>query len=335
LQAAFRHPKSLESNILQTQPKRSQKKPFFTIYQEIIMASIRRSLNTLVGDPLLAEDAENAVVRTLDILEEAGLIEPATGRTFNGSRRTDIYIGNNRNNQVNTRGGDDIVLGGGGNDFLRLGGGDDLAFGGDGNDTILGGPGNDIVFGNAGDDFLNGGVGNDWLSGGDGADILLGQGGNDTLVGGNGVDTMTGGAGSDTFVYLGNPFATNAPDVITDYEIGVDRFALKGQDLGIAALAFQQGNAANIAADGNVIVLLNSFPNAGAAAQAIADNPNITSRRGVFVYHNLNLGISRLVHSSNLAEDGDFTVLANLINQAGQIGINNLANFSANDFSLV
>ncbi|MBF2046583.1 MAG: calcium-binding protein [Leptolyngbya sp. IPPAS B-1204] len=296
---------------------------------------IRRSLNILADNPLSVEEAKNTVVQVLDILEAASLIKPFRGRTFNGSRKTDIHIGSNRNNQVNTKGGDDIVLGQGGDDFIRLGNGNDLALGGNGNDTIFGERGHDLIAGNASDDSLNGGDGNDWLSGGDGADTLLGQAGEDTLAGGNGVDTMTGGAGRDTFLYLGNPFATPEPDIITDYEIGSDKFALKGQDLGIASLNFQQGNAAELAADGNAIVLLDPFANAGSAAQAIADNPNITAKAGVFIYHNLTQGINRLVYSEDLAGGGKFTILANLTNQAEQNGINNLANFSAADFSLV
>ncbi|MCO5118053.1 MAG: Ig-like domain-containing protein [Burkholderiaceae bacterium] len=58
----------------------------------------------------------------------------------------------------------------------------------------------------AGDDVLDGGAGND---------LIFGQGGNDTL---------TGGAGADTFVF--SMHADNGNDVITDFEVGVDRIML-------------------------------------------------------------------------------------------------------------
>lgn len=299
------------------------------------MKTQSRALRALTTELLVAEDLEATAESILGTLEQAQLIQPARGRTFSGTSKTDIYLGGSQGNVVDTKGGNDIVLGKGGNDSVLLRQGNDLAFGGDGNDTIFGGGGRDTIFGGAGDDLLDGGAGDDWLNGGLGSDTLLGKGGNDTLVGGDGVDTMTGGLGRDRFLYLGNPFATPDPDIITDYEIGTDQFALKGRDLGMTTLAFQKGNAAEITADGNALVLLDAFDSAGDAAKAIAANGNITAKEGVFVYHNLTQGISRLVYSKDLAGGGDFTVLANLTNQAGQTGIANLASFSASDFSLI
>ncbi len=58
-------------------------------------------------------------------------------------------------------------------------------------------------------------AGNDVLVGGAGNDLIFGQGGNDTL---------TGGEGADTFVF--SMFTDNGNDVITDFEVGVDRIML-------------------------------------------------------------------------------------------------------------
>ena len=260
----------------------------------------------------------------------------------------DIFIGDDQNNVADGTEGDDIFFGKGGNDLLRGGSGDDLVLGGEGNDSLRGDRGRDLILGEAGDDLIFGGRGNDFLDGGVGKDAIFGDRGDDIIVGGDGVDTLTGGSGEDRFVYSGNPFANgtpapagntginvlNTPDIITDYEIGEDQFVLDSSDLGIDNIVFQSGNSSQISGNSNVIVLLNPFAAAGAAAKAIADNNQITSDEGAFIYFNTTLGISRLVYSKDLGDGGDISVLANLNNQAGDAGLANLANFSANDFSL-
>ncbi|PSB13650.1 calcium-binding protein [filamentous cyanobacterium CCP2] len=190
-----------------------------------------------------------------------------------------------------------------------------------------GGEGNDTV------DGSNTAV-NIFADGGAGDDLLTGSSGNDTLVGGAGVNTLRGGLGNDRFVYGGSAI-NNPPDELLDYEIGIDQFGLVGSELGISDIRLQNGISSEIAADGNVIVLQNPFANAGAAADAIAANDAITSNAGAFIYHNFNLGISRLVRSEDLANRGAITVLANIRNQAGDEGIANLPTFSANDFVVV
>ncbi|GET41701.1 calcium-binding protein [Microseira wollei] len=274
--------------------------------------------------------------------------QPASGKDFSGSRKDDIFLGDDQNNVADGKEGDDILFGKGGDDLLNGGIGDDLILGGGGNDSLKGDPGRDLIFGDAGDDQIDGGSGSDFLDGGVGKDKILGDIGDDIIVGGDGVDTLTGGRGDDRFVYSGNPFANgtpapagntgikvlNQPDIITDYEIRKDQFVLDSSDLGIDNIIFQKGNSSQISGNSNVIVLLNPFPAAGAAAKAIADNNQITSDEGVFVYFNTTLGISRLVYSKDLSDGGDISVLANLNNQAGNAGLANLANFSANDFSL-
>ena len=266
------------------------------------------------------------------------------------------FIGDAGDNIVRTgdsanaaQAGNDLLLGGDGNDFLAAGAGDDALFGGNGNDRLEADGGNDTAFGGAGDDQLFAGKGDDFVSGGTGNDSLAGEDGKDTLIGGDGVDIMQGGQGADQFVYEGNVFANgtpapagqtginalNKPDIILDYTIGEDKFAFDAKDLGLKNLTFQKGQSSQIAGDGNLIVLTDPFPAAGAAARAIANNPNITSDAGAFVYFNTTLGLTRLVYSNDLSDGGDISVLANMDNQRGATGLANIANFSANDFTLV
>jgi Ca2+-binding RTX toxin-like protein len=261
-------------------------------------------------------------------------------RPWRGTERRDIFIGSNK---------DDLVIAGGGDDILITGGGADLVFAGKGNDFILAEAGNDVVLGELGDDTIFGQAGDDVLLGGAGIDSINGGVGNDILVGGEGADVLTGGLGRDRFVYNADSFkgavftpAANGintsnlpPDAITDFSIVEDQFVLIGGDLGLNRVSFQKGNSAQIAGNGNVIVLTNPFANAAAAAKAIQDNNNIRADEGVFIYFNINLGVSRLVHSQDLSDGGNISVLANLTNQTGQNGINNLNTFSANNFVVV
>jgi Ca2+-binding RTX toxin-like protein len=225
-------------------------------------------------------------------------------------------------------------------------------FGEEGNDTLVV---NDLT--NTSVDLIQftGGEGNDTLNasnttvrvvadGGAGDDILAGGTGTlTTIVGTNTVtlgDTLTGGVGRDKFEFLTNPFANgtpgqnvNQPDVITDFTIGEDQIVIGGQVTGINALTFQSGNSNQLTGNSNLIVLTDAagFKNAGLAAQAIADNPNVTAGRGIFVYFNTTLGISRVVFSEDLANKGRFSVLGNLANQTN---IANQVNFTAAEFSL-
>ena len=146
---------------------------------------------------------------------------------------------------------------------------------------------------------VNGGGGNNIIdaratatrmvaTGGDGDDLLVG--GTGTIVGVNNLvvgDTLTGGAGKDKFQFSTNPFANgnpalnlNQPDVITDYEIGVDQVVLDKLQTGISSLKFQNGSVEQLAGDNNLLVLQGTFANAGAAATAIKDNQNISQAKG-------------------------------------------------------
>lgn len=287
----------------------------------------------------------------LSILEKNDLTDRPVGRPARprnrGTANTDFLTGDDRTNVFNGKRGDDVLNGKGGDDRLAGGNGNDLLFGGEGNDALSGGNNRDFLFGGLGDDQLNGDNGNDVLDGGIGVDTLLGGNGNDMVVGGDGVDTLTGGAGRDQFVYRGNMFANGVPapagttginvlgqpDIITDYTIGEDQFLLDALDLGMDPIAFQKGTSGQIA-NGNVIVLTDTFAAAGAAARAIANNNSITAEEGVFVYFNTTLGLNRVVYSKDLGNGGDISILANLDNQRGAAGQAALANFTAADFAL-
>jgi Ca2+-binding RTX toxin-like protein len=217
-----------------------------------------------------------------------------------------------------------------------------------GNDTFivndLTGTGVDLI-------QFDGGAGNDLLDarnsstrveavGGEGDDTLIG--GTGTIVGANNVtlgDTLTGGLGKDKFQFSTNPFANgnpaanlNQPDVITDYEIGVDQIVLDKLQTGINELKFQNGLVDQLSGDNNMLVLQGSFANAGAAAAAIKNNQNITAGKGAFSYYNNTLGISRVVFSQDLANGGTFSVQANLTNLTSAA---EQVKFTAADFGLV
>ena len=116
--------------------------------------------------------------------------------------------------------GHDTLHGGAGSDSLSGANGNDLLFGGTGWDTLTGGAGDDRLFGGSDRDALHGGIGRDTLSGGEGTD---------RLEGGAGADVLTGGVGAqDDFLFTAADFGTI--DLITDFEIGLDRILM--QDLG-------------------------------------------------------------------------------------------------------
>lgn len=95
--------------------------------------------------------------------------------------------------------------------------------GGNGKDTLTGTEGEDYLNGGNGVDTLYGLGGHDLLVGGNGNDSLYGGNGNDALAGGHGGDYLEGGSGADLFVFGKG----GGEDVITDFEVGVDRLVLQ------------------------------------------------------------------------------------------------------------
>lgn len=185
--------------------------------------------------------------------------------------------------------------------------------------------------------------------GSDDADILFGNGRDNVFTGGAGIDELTGGRGADTFVFSGDPFngaepaapaegailGVNRPDQVQDFAIQEDVLALKGDDFGIDSFDFANGLVDDLSGDENLLVLQDSFVNARAAAQAIADNDEITADEGAFLYFNATLGINRLVFSENLSEGGSFSVLANLNNFANEEALELLPSFTEDNFELI
>ena len=120
----------------------------------------------------------------------AGLL---TGSTINnainltGNSLAQGLIGNDANNTLNGKSGDDQLIGAGGND------------------TLIGEDGNDFFMSGAGDDSMSGGKGNDFFS------FNLGESEGTNLVGVRGVmaltggkDTADGGEGTDTLFMRGS-----------------------------------------------------------------------------------------------------------------------------------
>ena len=105
-----------------------------------------------------------------------------------GSTRNLTLDGNDRNNVIVGRNGDDVLSGHGGNDYLFGGRGDDELNGGSGNDYLVGGRGSDSIFGGSGNDILIG-------------DGCWWQSGDDLLKGGSGNDRLFAGYGNDEAVY--------------------------------------------------------------------------------------------------------------------------------------
>lgn len=137
----------------------------------------------------------------------------------------------------------------------------DDATGGRGGDRLVGNWLANRLDGGPGDDRLSGGGGDDRLIGGEGRDTLIGGGGHDTLYGGPGDDRMTGGAGRDTFIFTQPGFGN---DVVTDFQLGVDRLDIADLGVALAHLNVRQaGSAAIVEIDGSSIRL------AGVSAAAL------------------------------------------------------------------
>lgn len=145
--------------------------------------------------------------------------------SLHGGSGNDIIDGGWGHDTLFGASGHDAMDGGLGRDLLLGGAGEDTLFGGDEADTVAGGDGNDLVYGGEGDDRLTGSAGRD---------ELLGEAGADTLVGGTGEDRFEGGAGADRLVTEADGVedlfiyqrATDGDDVISGFELGVDKVSL-------------------------------------------------------------------------------------------------------------
>jgi serralysin len=188
------------------------------------------------------------------------VIENATAGSGN-----DILRGNDSANVLKGRAGNDVLAGGRGRDTLDGGAGADTLAGGAGSDTLsyasatsgvtvklwkttaqdTKGAGKDTL---TSIENLSGSRFDDRLTGSNGNNIIQGGAGNDWLYGHRGQDWLTGDAGADRFVFNTLDYAT---DIITDFEIGVDKVAISntvfkglGADGVLSAALFVVGSAA-------------------------------------------------------------------------------------------
>jgi Ca2+-binding RTX toxin-like protein len=116
----------------------------------------------------------------------------------------------------------------------------------------------DFLAGNGAGNALSGSGGNDSIEGRGGNDKLSGGSGTDDLDGGSGVDKLSGGADADEFQYFGtgdSGVGLGNRDVITDFQLGVDKIDLHFIDAKVGTVSDQSfkfiGNA-NFSAEGQV-----------------------------------------------------------------------------------
>jgi Ca2+-binding RTX toxin-like protein len=213
------------------------------------------------------------------------------------AKEVNKILGNWKDNLLIGTDGVDVISGRGGNDTLIGLAGDDTLDGGIGDDTLRGGAGADVIDGGDGIDtasYAGSGAGvsidlaaetasggdadgdtlfsienlegsgfSDVLSGDDGANVLTGGDGDDTLTGANGNDVLTGGAGNDQYVFhLANLQLGEVPDgddIITDFEIGIDKIRFISPFFNALAGAAQVGDDVVITyGGGSTITLLNT-----------------------------------------------------------------------------
>jgi len=269
--------------------------------------------------------------------------------TLFGNQESNVILGGDGDDNIHPFGGVDFVDGGAGTDTLNLSAGTGF--------TI------DLEAGTAGpntfqnfENVLGSVNGDDTILGDDGVNVLNGRDGDDTLNGRGGADTLIGGAGADTFQFSGDPFdgadvsaegrqIVGNEDFIEDFDFASDTYSLNASDFGVEGdvsfLALDaNAEGATIPAGTNVIILLNSDNDAdpgtpflaGTAAAQIAGLTEADGA-GFFVYWNSNLGVNRLVYSTNLNDaNADLKIVARQSDLEGQDAIDALASFSAENF---
>ena len=313
--------------------------------QEGFVRNVASGTGGAVTFDIVANDFENIIGTQFD------------DRLF-GNGEANVIQGGAGDDAIHAFGGSDVYDGGEGTDtalFNQAGAGvnADLAAGTAGSNTLIsienfnGGIFDDTI---AGDDVANA------LNGNSGADIIDGRGGDDVISGDGGSDTLTGGEGADVFAYAGDPFdgadvsaagrqIIGDEDFIQDFDFANDVYRLNATDFGVegdVSFVALDANAADAAipAGSNVIVLLNADNDgdaatpflAGTAAGQIADLVDADGA-GFFVYFNTNLGVNRLVYSTNLNDaDADLKIVSRQTDLTGDDAIAALASFSADNF---
>ncbi|CAN5268379.1 hypothetical protein BH10PSE7_BH10PSE7_36730 [soil metagenome] len=197
-----------------------------------------------------------------------------------GTRFSDVFIGNGQDNVFRPFFGSDLINGGAGEDRVNYAGDFHVAVrsgiavrsvginadldlgrvidlegridkvtniedvtGSRLGDEIRGNAVANVLEGIQGDDFLAGRGGSDELIGANGNDHILGGVGNDTIAGGAGDNALHGGAGADRFVIeLSDDY-----DTIRDFKNGADKIDVRAFDFAsggaVKALAEQHGSS--------------------------------------------------------------------------------------------
>ena len=128
-----------------------------------------------------------------------------SGTGFTGSSKSEIIIGNDLDNKIVAKSGDDVIKGGLGNDTIDAGDGGDTVWGGAGNDVFVFGRGGDMDGGGKVDIFM------DFTHGADKFDLKL-------------IDADTSKSGDQAFVFIGEAaFGSNkAGQLRAIYDFGKD-----------------------------------------------------------------------------------------------------------------
>ncbi|MEL6245004.1 MAG: CHRD domain-containing protein, partial [Pseudomonadota bacterium] len=201
--------------------------------------------------------------------------------------------------------------------------------------------------------------GNDALTGSNDADIIDAGAGDDVIDSLQGSDQISTGTGRDILNFKGDPFEgadvsaegrqiVGGEDFISDFDFTNDAYRFDAEDFGVGGevrFASLDANAdgAAIPAGSNVIVLLNADNDgdastpflAGTAAAQIAALVD-DAGPGFFVYWNSNLGVNRLVYSTDLSDpSADLKIVSRQTDLSGQDAIDALADFNAENFEFV
>ncbi len=200
--------------------------------------------------------------------------------------------------------------------------------------------------------------GNDALAGSADDDVIDALAGDDVISSLEGRDIISTGDGADRLVFAGDPFEgadvsaegrqiVGGEDFVSDFDAAADSFVFDGADFGVREVNFfaldANADGVEVPAGSNVIVLLSTDNDdnpdtpflAGTAAATIAalvDEPG----PGFFIYHNSNLGLNRLVFSTDLSSaDADLKILSRQTAPSGEDAIAALADFSGDNFSVL
>ena len=161
-----------------------------------------------------------------------------------GNALSNVITGGAGNDTLNGGAGGDRLVGGAGNDLYILDSTGDVVveLAGGGYDTQVTSASSAIAAANiealtySGTGAFTGyaNSGGTVVTGGAGIDTLVGGAGSDVLIGGAGADVLSGGAGADIFRF---DSIGQGVDRISDFQVGVDHFALKATAFGVTTLS--------------------------------------------------------------------------------------------------